>query len=159
MTDVLGNEENLAKVRELMAQKSDIVSTGSALKTTIPIDYTSSEGNVYRGDVTFKRLSVFEILKASAIKSEILARAGVKNIKLVDDIVLALAQVIATLRVAVVKAPDWLELTDLTAIREADLLFFVEQVYTEWENSFRLGRYRDSGDSKASATEEAVDAP
>ena len=154
---MLGNEENLQKVRRLM-EKADKISLGSDLETTVPIDYTSFQGKKYEGEVTFKRPNVQDFMKMGALKSEILRKSGVKDINLVDIPVKALAQTMATLKYVIVSSPKWLQ--DVEKMHEPDVLYHIHDKYEEWENSFRTNNdEKHEGDSEASQSTEAVDAP
>lgn len=136
MTQV-GNEENMAKIRELrnMQEATEEVKLGAEATNTVIIDYVSEYGNHYKGAIVFKRPSVMEFMKMGGIKSEILRLNGVQDLKLVDAGVKYMAQVMATLKTVAVKRPEWL--INIDNVKDTDLLFHVYEQYTAWEDSFR----------------------
>lgn len=146
-----GNEKNMEKVREMMKQETaDAIAQGSKATNTVFIDFTSDYGNLYQGNVVFKRPGVMDIMKMGAHKSEILRLAGVRDMNMVDQGVKYMAQVIATLKLVVLKSPEWL--VRIETVEETDLLFHVFDKYNEWERSFRKTSAGVSaeGDSKPS---------
>lgn len=149
MTEAIGNEANMDKVREMMLTKTaEELNIGDKATNSVAIDFTSEYGTRYQGNVVFKRPNVMEFMKMGGIKSEILRQAGVQDVKLVDLGVKYVAQVIATLKTVVVKSPEWL--VNIDAVQDTDLLFYVHDAYEGWEHSFRLttGPGKDAGDSQ-----------
>jgi hypothetical protein len=146
MTQPLGNEENMAKVKALMEQAQQ-VNVGSELQNGVDIDFTSADGNVYRGKVVFKRPSVMDYMKMGALKSEIFRLAGVKDLNLVDPTVKFMAHVIATLKTVVVKRPEWM--LDIDNMQEPEVLYHVYGKYEVWEDSFRKP---DAGESEGDSS-------
>lgn len=143
----IGNEENMEKVRGLMA-KADQIKLGGELEASVPIDYESEYGNKYQGIIIFKHPTMKEYLKIGALKSEYFRQEGVTNLNLVDATVRFVAQVMATLSVVIVKCPEWL--LKLEEIQEPDVLYHVFGKYEEWENSFRKSKkYDGAGDQAA----------
>lgn len=149
----VGNEESMAKIQELMAQqkvmeKAQEVNLGGELRNGVLIEYVSSFGNTYKGWVEFKRPTAFEYMMMGAEKSEILRRAGVRDRSLVDNSIVFMAHVMATLSKVIVKAPEWL--LDIEGVKETDVIYHVYAKFEEWEDSFR--KKSDgadaSGDSK-----------
>lgn len=130
MNQPLGNEASMAKVRELMGQQ---VSMGGNLTHTVLISYESEEGNMYTGQVVFKRPTVMDVMRMGGIKSQILADAGV-NAQLVDNMILQVASIVATLKVVVVSAPPWLDYNNL---HEIEVMTHVFRQFEVWEDSFR----------------------
>lgn len=144
----VGNEENMRKIQEAMTM-ADQVKLGGNLKSAVAIDYTSETGNEYTGDVLFKRPTALDYIKMGAIKSEFLRTAGAVSLILVDESVKYMAQVMATLKVVVVKCPEWL--LSIEKVADIDALYHVYEEYQKWDNSFRKPvQSPDSGDSKAS---------
>jgi hypothetical protein len=117
--------ENLAKE----------VNEGADAENVMNVDFTSTEGNQYKGKILFKRPSVMEIMKMGGRKSEILRQAGVTELTLVDPSVRMMAQAIATLETVVVKCPEWF--LNIHEIQDLDIIFHVYGLYEVWENSFR----------------------
>lgn len=134
MTEPIGNEANMAKIQQLMAQAQE-VNIGADLQNGVDIDFTSADGNVYQGTVVFKRPSVMEYMKMGALKSEIYRVAGVKELQLVDNTVKFMAHVIATLKTVIKKKPEWL--LDIDNMQEPEVLYHVYGKYEVWEDSFR----------------------
>ena len=148
-----GNEENLAKVRAMMAQAQQANLAGD-LTEGVPLDYVTVFGNELKGFVVFKRPTMKDYMKMGALKSEELRKAGVKDINLVDSSIKFMAHVLSTLRVVIAKAPEWL--INLDAIQEPDILYYVYGKYEEWENSFRKPRGTDeAGDGDSEPTDGA----
>jgi len=155
MSQPIGNEANLAKVRQLMAQNQQ-VQQGGNMTHGIFIDYVSQEGNHYTGTVVVKRPTVMDYMKMGGLKSEYLRQAGVQDANLVDDTVKILAHALATLKVVVVKCPEWL--MDMDNIREIDVLYHVFDKYEEWDYSFRKPVQAEPiGAGEASESAGAVD--
>ncbi|MBE0335119.1 hypothetical protein [Paenibacillus sp. 23TSA30-6] len=134
------------------------VQAGGELKEAETLDFTSDEGKHYTGVLVFKKLTMADILKAGAIKSEILREAGVQEIQLVDNDVLFMAHVISFLEVALEKRPECL--LKLKEITEAELLFHVYSKYKAWEGTFRKDfRNAPKDNSEATTGKETVDTP
>ncbi|KAF6569100.1 hypothetical protein G9G53_22695 [Paenibacillus sp. EKM206P] len=134
------------------------VRAGGELKEGELLDFTSSEGNHYTGVLVFKKLTMSDLMKSGAIKSEILREAGVKDVQLVDNDVLFMAHVISFLEVALYKRPECL--LKLKEITEPDLLFHVYGKYQVWEASFRKDFRNASDDNSEDAKrEEALVTP
>jgi hypothetical protein len=157
------NEENMTKVKELMAQAKQ-VNLGGELKGGVDIDFTSSYKNdegsnvKYQGTILFKRPTIQDYMKMGAVKSEYLRKAGVVNLSLVDPSIKEMAQIIATLSVLTVKCPAWF--MDIEKIEDPALLFHVYDRYEEWERSFRVPDEKEpTGDSEPSEGEEALVTP
>lgn len=129
---------------------------GNKLTTTISVDFTSMEGNRYVGDITFKKPDVMTMLKAGAIKAQILKEAGITDMTLVDPIVSTMATVIASLDVVLVGSrPDWVK--DIKKVGESELLYHIYDLYMEWQDSFRKTISEEpEGNSGATSPEEAV---
>lgn len=150
MSQAIGNEENLAKVRELMGQAQE-ANLGGALTNGVPIDHTTAFGTHLTGIVEFKRPTMKDYMRMGALKSEELRNAGVVNADLVDSQIRFMAHVISTLKVVVVKCPMWLVKID--EVQEPDILYHVYHKYQEWELSFRkpeASTEASDGDSPAS---------
>lgn len=149
-------EENKRKVAEAMAFQQQ-VSQGSALEKREDIDYTTSEGNHYKGTVVFKKPSAMDMMKLGGLKSEYLRRGGATDLRLVDVPVRQLAQVMATLSVVLVKRPEWL--ADVTEVSDLDILYHVYDKFDEWERQFRRTVQPTAADASAPAEgEKTVDA-
>lgn len=151
MTEAIGNEEQMAQVREAMRMKelADEVNAGDKALDVVDIDFTSEEsGKHYTGKIVFKRPNVMQSLSLGGRKTQLLKEAGVVDKELADDGVLMMAQAISTLEVVVEKCPEWF--LDITKVEEADLIFHVYGRYTLWDYSFRLKNNPAlAGDSKA----------
>lgn len=128
------NHENMDVVRKLM-DNAEQVRLGGDLKTGVPINYTSLDGNKFEGTVVFKRPTMQDYMKIGALKSEYLRQAGVVDVRLVDLVVKEMAQILALFKVVIVKCPSWL--MDVDKIQEADVLYHVYEKYEAWEDSFR----------------------
>lgn len=152
---LIGNEENMAKVRELM-EKSKQINLGSQMTGQVHIDYTSQYGTHYEGIVVFKRPSMQDYMKMGALKAQYLGAYGVVDARLVDTTIKFMAQVMSTLKVVIVKAPEWLigksGKIDVESVVEPDLLYHLYEKYEEWEDSFRKPVQDElQGDSETSA--------
>ncbi|URJ36611.3 hypothetical protein MF625_001030 [Paenibacillus polymyxa] len=140
------------------AEAAQKVRAGGELKEAESLDYTSLEGKHYTGVLVFKKLNMSDLMRAGAIKSEILREAGVQEIRLVDNTVLFAAHVISVLEVALHKRPECL--LRLKEIKEPDLIYHVYEKYQDWEESFRKDfRNSPEDNSQAAAGKEAVDTP
>lgn len=126
--------EQAMKEAELREQAMKINMGGEA-KEGVQIDFTTEDGNVYNGVVVFKRPTMIDYMKMGAEKSEILRRAGIVDVNLVDNSVKFMAHVMATLKTTIVKCPSWL--LNLDDIVEPELLYHVYGKYEEFEDSFR----------------------
>lgn len=145
----LGNEEAMDEVRRTMEAHKKAVA-GSELKEGEYIDFISTEGNVYEGTVVFKKPSMADFMRMGAIKSEILRRAGVKELALLDPTVDFMAHVLSTLEVVLFKRPEWL--LKLEQVNESDVLYHVYGRYQTWADSFRQPvPTRATEDSKTAA--------
>jgi hypothetical protein len=134
MTD-LGNEQNMDMVRNLMEQAQQ-VNLGGDAKHSVEIDYTTEMKKIhYTGTVVFKRPTMMDYLKIGGAKAELLRKAGVTDMEIIDTSIKALAHIMSTLKIVIVKAPEWL--IDLGKLDEVDLLYYVYGKYEEWEYSFR----------------------
>jgi hypothetical protein len=136
----MGNESNMEQIRKLMEEQkmenlAKEVNEGADAENVMNVDFTSTEGNQYKGKILFKRPSVMEIMKMGGRKSEILRQAGVTELTLVDPSVRMMAQAIATLETVVVKCPEWF--LNIHEIQDLDIIFHVYGLYEVWENSFR----------------------
>lgn len=148
------NQENMAKVQELMKNASDLRLGGNAT-AGVPIDYTSLMNTKFTGTVVFKRPNMLDLMKIGGMKSEILRTAGVKDIKLIDKTVNDMAQVVATLKIVVAKSPEWL--LDIDKVEEPDLLWHVFYKYQDWEDTFRKpSEDKPTTDSGTAGGEETV---
>lgn len=147
-TQVMPMEEGLA----------DQVALGNKLFHTETIDYTTSEGHHYVGDIVFKKPDILTMMKAGGIKSQLLLKAGVNNAEekaLLDPIVLTMLTVISSLEVVMVKRPDWIE--DPTKVGESELLYHVYDRYLTWQDVFRpTGKNSSEGNSELATTEKAL---
>jgi hypothetical protein len=137
----IGNESNMALVRKAMEEQkvenlAKEVNEGGNAENVITVDFTSAEGNVYKGKIMFKRPTVLEIMRMGGAKSEILREAGVTEIALVDPSVKLMAHAIATLEMVVVKCPEWF--LHIRELQDLDIIFHVYGLYEVWENSFRI---------------------
>lgn len=150
MTEHMGNEQNMEKVRNMMNAKeaTEELNLGDKATNAVLIDYLSDYGTNYKGTVIFKRPNVMEFMQMGGIKSEIFRKAGVKDVTLVDGGIKYMAQVLATLKLVIVKCPEWL--VDIEAVKDTDLLFHVHEAYSEWEDTFRKQSFTATftGDSK-----------
>ena len=152
---MIGNEENMTKVREAMELHKQM-QLGGELKEGVTIDYVSLFGNHYKGVVVFKKPTVRDYMRIGALESEYFRQAGVKDIELVDPVTKDLAHMISTLSVVAVKRPEWL--LKLDEVEEIDVLTHVFNKFMEWMNSFRKPfQGTASDDSETSAREEAMD--
>lgn len=151
----LGNEAQMAEVRKAMALAGQ-VQQGGDRKEGVYIDFTSLEGNPYKGWVEFKKPTMTDFMRMGAIKSEIFRAAGVKELKLVDDSILFMAHTMSTLEVVIAKRPEWL--LKIQAVTEPEVLYHVLAKYNEWEEAFRQD-FRDepAPDSEGSEGAQAVD--
>jgi hypothetical protein len=150
----IGNEDNLAKVRALMDQAQEI-GLGSKKQGELPIDFVSEEGNQYTGLIVVKRPNTMDYMKMGAIKADILRQNGVTDLKLIDDGVKFMAQMLATFQVVIVKCPTWFLKPE--AIEEVEILYHVYAKYELWLDSFRKLRAPElTGDSQASVPAENV---
>lgn len=127
-------EENMRIVREARRMHEEVQQAGD-LKEGVPINFTTLDGQSYKGVVVFKRLDIRDYMRLGGIKAQIYADAGLENTDLLDSSFKVLANALATLSVAIVQRPEWL--LDLFKIREPELLFHVFQKYEAWERSFR----------------------
>ena len=152
MTEKLGNEDSLAKIRNLRETANEVME-GDKLSYTFKVDYTSkNSGDHYEGVVVLKRLHVGDYLRQGGLKSEILRSAGVRDLRLVDPPVLATAQVLASLKIGIIKAPDWLVMDKLDKFRDPDVLWHIFDAYEKWQDSFRPRSAEESeGDSEPSS--------
>lgn len=148
-------QENMEKVRQAM-RMAEKTRQGGELTEGEKIDFESLEGNIYKGYIVFKKPNMGAMMKMGAKKAELLKKAGVTDLKLVDEGVMFMAHVMATLEVVCVKRPDWF--MDLEAIEEPELLYHVFGRYQTWENSFRKDlRGKPADDSTDGVGEKAVD--
>lgn len=98
-------------------------------QTTMYIEYKSeADKKTYSGDFTFKRLNIGEI-----------AQVGVETSRLngglvVDDNTDYINTMLATMKLSVVKAPEWWKPADLYDIAA---VITVYKKYMEYERSFR----------------------
>lgn len=147
-----GNEENMAKIRELMGQAQQI-NLGSAHTEGVPINYTSEFGTKYTGTVVFKRPSMQDYMRMGAYKAQFLGQGGAVNMNLIDNSIKFMAQVMSTLKVVVVRAPEWLikdGRISVEHIEEPDILYHLYSKYEEWELTFRKPIQGElQGDSQA----------
>jgi len=151
---MMDNAESMAKVQDLMAQAAQ-VRLGGDLKAGVPIDYVTDFGTSIKGNVIFKRPTMADYMKIGAAKSEYLRKAGVVDIKLVDNSIKFIAHVMATLQCIVTKAPEWL--LDIEKVQEPDILYHVYEQYEVWEKSFRkLPAEQVPGNSGTSEREETM---
>lgn len=150
----IGNEENLAQVRALM-ETSQQVQLGNQLNVGVPIDFKSPyEGKHYTGTIVFKRPSMMDYMKIGTLKAQYLNENGFVNINMVDQTIKYMSQAMATLKVLTVKAPAWLlngqGLIDIETIQDPELVFYLFDLYEEWENTFRSPvQDAKGGDSEA----------
>ncbi|WP_025684576.1 hypothetical protein [Paenibacillus maysiensis] len=153
--------ENLTEQQKAVLEAvktAERVRAGGELKEGELLDFNSSEGNHYTGVLVFKKLTVAEVMRAGAIKSEMLREAGVQDVQLVDTDVHFMAHVVSFLEVALAKRPECL--LKLKEITEPDLLYHVYGKYQVWEASFRKDfRNTPEDNSKATAGEETLDTP
>lgn len=162
MSEKLGNEDNINKVRQMMAAaEANNTGLGNKLTSGAVIDFTSEEGNHYTGTIIFRRPGMKDLMRMGGIKSEFLRQAGVRDISLVDNTVKFMAHVMATLSVVIEKCPAWLLDSkgniDLGSVHESDLLYHIFSEYEEWENSFRKPvQGTGAGDSGTAESTEAV---
>ena len=97
MSEFTPEQQAAAQAAIETAQK---VRAGGELKEGELLDFTSTEGNHYTGVLVFKKLTMAELMKSGALKSEILREAGVQDVRLVDTDILFMAHVISVLDVA-----------------------------------------------------------
>ncbi len=146
-----GNEENMAKVRELM-QQAQTVNLGGQHTEGVPIDYTSEFGTHYKGTIVFKRPTMQDYMKMGALKAQYLGQGGAVNKYLIDDTIKFMAQVMSTLKVLIVRAPEWLVKDgkiNVEGVQEPDVLYHIYDKYEKWELSFRKPIQRElQGDSQ-----------
>lgn len=149
----IGNEEQMAQIKALMAskEKADEVNQGDKATNIVEIDYISPETDEhYKGKIIFKRPNVMETMKMGGKKTQILKNAGVIDRDLADPGMMLMAEAIATLEGVVVKCPEWF--IDFQKSEDLDLIFHVYGQYNIWKYSFRLnGRRAQEGDSQPSA--------
>jgi hypothetical protein len=134
----IGNEAQMAEIKAAMAakEKADQVNTGDKARYIVPIDFTSLEsGAHYKGKIEFKRPNVFEGMKMGGLKTQILKDAGIVDRELADDGVMFMATAMATLKVVVVRCPEWF--IDIEKVADSDLVFHVYGEYLKWNDSFR----------------------
>ena len=148
-----GNEENMAKVRELMNQ-AQTVNLGGNHTEGIPIDFTTEFGTHFTGNVEFKRPTMQDYMKMGALKAQFLGQGGAVNKHLIDDTIKFMAQVMSTLKVVIVRAPAWLVKDgriSVEHIQDPEILYHLYGKYEEWEDSFRKPVQEElQGDSQAS---------
>lgn len=138
--------ENMEKIKESMRVAEQTRQGGNLTEGEL-FDFESLEGNKYKGYIVFKKPNMGDMMRMGAIKADFLKLAGVSDIKLVDEGILFMAHVMATLEVVAIKRPDWF--MKLREIEEPELLYHVFGRYQTWENSFRKDlRTTTSGDSK-----------
>ena len=155
MSEFTPEQQAAAQAAIETAQK---VRAGGELKEGELLDFTSTEGNHYTGVLVFKKLTMAELMKSGAIKSEILREAGVQDVRLVDTDILFMAHVISVLDVALHKRPECL--LKLKEIKEPDLLFHVFGLHQMWEAKFRKDfRNTTENHSEAATGAQAVDTP
>ncbi|MDQ0719810.1 hypothetical protein QF049_001071 [Paenibacillus sp. W4I10] len=155
MSEFTPEQQAAAQTAIEAAQK---VRAGGELKEGELLDFTSAEGNHYTGVLVFKKLTMADLMKSGAIKSEILREAGVQDVGLVDADILFMAHIISILDVALYKRPE--SLLKLKEITEPDLLFHVFGLHQMWEAQFRKGFRTASEDhSKTAAGAQTVDTP
>jgi hypothetical protein len=150
-----GNEANMEKVREMMAQtkRAEDVKLGAELEKGVFIDFVSAYGTVFKGTIVFRRPTAMDFIRMGAVKSRLLGSFGVVDLRLVDMTVKHLAQCMAVIKSVTVKAPTWL-LTDkgeidVENIKEFDLLYHIHDKYEEWDSMFRKGHTEEpQGDSE-----------
>ena len=149
----VGNEEQMAQVKALMAakEKADEVNQGDKATNVVEINYTSPDsGEHYEGKIIFKRPNALETMKMGGRKTQILKEAGVVSRELADPGLMMMAEAIASLEIVVVKCPEWF--IDFQKTEDLDLIFHVFGEYNIWKYSFRLnGAGAQKGDSKSSA--------
>jgi len=149
-------QENMEKVKALMEAQKNVQLAGN-LRKTVHIDFTSPEGNTYKGDVTFKRLTVGDMLRVEALVAEYFRKAGVTDIRFIDENAKFHARVMATLRVAMVDMQDWLR--DMEKLTEIEIIYHVYGQYRNWEDSFLVrSAATASDDGSDSEGAEALDA-
>ncbi|MGF6354073.1 hypothetical protein ABIE27_001983 [Paenibacillus sp. 4624] len=155
MSEFTAEQQAAAQAAIETAQK---VRAGGELKEGELLDFTSTEGNHYTGVLVFKKLTMADLMKSGAIKSEILREAGVQDVRLVDTDILFMAHVISVLDVALHKRPECL--LKLKEITEPDLLFHVFGLHQMWEAKFRKDfRNANENHSEAATGAQAVDTP
>lgn len=149
----LGNEENMAKVRDLM-NKAQTVNLGGNLTEGVAIDYTTDFGTHFTGTVVFKRPTMQDYMKMGAYKAQYLGQGGAVNMDLIDNTIKFMAQVMSTLKVVIVRAPEWLikdGKINVEGMNEPDVLYHLYMQYEKWEQGFRKSvRGELQGDSPAS---------
>lgn len=150
--EVQGNEENMAKVRELMGH-AKAVNLGGNLTEGVPIDYVSEFGTRFTGTVVFKRPTMQDYMKMGAYKAQFLGQGGAVNVNLIDNTIKFMAQVMSTLKVVIVRAPEWLikdGRINVESVEEPDMLYHLFAKYEEWELTFRKPIQDElQGDSQA----------
>ena len=155
MAKPIGNEENMAKVKELMATAQE-VNAGGNVQNGVLVDYKSEfDGNRYKGRFIFKRPTMMDYMQMGAIKAQMLGAFGYVDPRLIDGAVNVMATTMSTLRVVIVKAPEWLldesGNLDLEGCKDPSLMYHILAKYEEWENSFRPQSEDDEdGDSSPS---------
>lgn len=162
----VGNEEQMAKVRELMQQKNTTelgssINAGSENTFTWEMDFTSLEGKQYKGTFVFKKLNIRDSLRIGGIKSELLRSYGVTNMSLVDPGMLILLEAVSALTVGIVRCPSWLlnedGKVDVQKLETYDVIFAIYDVYDSWLDSFRKSRTSESdADSETAGPTETM---
>lgn len=146
-------------------EMEDNILLGHQLRHEIKIDYVGSIGKKYEGRIIVKRPSIGDYLKIGALKASYIKQpVGVDpetkrpiypDLMFIDNEIKAIAQMLATLQVVVVKAPSWF--ANLEKIDEFELINIIYTEYEEWLNSFRKSDIdKFEGNSKASATEDKM---
>jgi len=150
----IGNEEQMQQVRDLMS-KAGQVNLGDKLEKGVEINFESAYGTKYEGIVVFKRPNMQDYMRMGAIKAQFLGENGMVNPMLIDETIRFMAQAMSTLKVVILRAPEWLlddkGNIDVESIVEPDVLYHIYYAYEDWEDTFRKGnRAEVPGDSQTS---------
>lgn len=141
------------------------IGLGSNQKHEILVDFTDSFGENFKGKIVVKRPNMGDYLKIGAIKARYLKQAVdvdpvtkqpiYADPAYIDGDIKTVAQIIATFKVVVTKAPSWF--SDPQKINDFRLLDIVYTEYEVWLNSFRRSdKDEPEGDSEKSTTKDAV---
>lgn len=154
------SNENMQKVKAAMEAHAKVQMAGN-LQEAVSINYESYEGNTYEGTVVFKKPTMGDWMRIGAIKADLLRKAGVTDMELVDDTVQLMAHAMATLTVVVIKRPPWF--ANLEEMTESDVIYHVYGKYMVWADSFRKpvqgAAAADSKDSEGAEFMDASKAP
>ncbi len=143
----------------------DQINSGGEFNHSISVDYESNNKERFKGNVVVKRPTMGDYLKIGAIKANYLKQSlGVDPVTrqpiypdpvYIDDTIKMVAQMIATFKVVVIKAPKWFQ--EPEKINDFKLLDIIYMEYEEWLNNFRdKSSDEPERDSKKSRTKDQV---